>query len=409
MRLPWRRRPTNATLSISDPGIAMLFGAGGSDAGVEVSEQSTLGVAAVWRAVSLISGSIAGLPLQTMRSIEPGRTQQVTSFLDERPGGPMSDLTPFEWTETLLLHELFHGNAYLAHVFNGAGAIIGLVPIHPMAVTPEWQRFEGRLTGRKIFNVTTPEEGRLKTFTEADMTHIPGLSSDSLRGYSPLWLQRNTFGRSISASRAAARQFSNGAMISGMVTPDEDVEEDEATKIKGMIDRKVSGWENAGAIAVINRKLKFTPWTMTSADAQFLESRAFEVEEIARLFGLLPIHLSQTEKQTSWGTGVAEQNRGLARFTFQPWTKRIEQRVSRILPAPRFVRYDYGEILQPAHEQLIPLVIQQVKAGLMTPNEGRLKLGMDTIEGGDELRAESAPSSAAPVPADDTDREDVPA
>lgn len=400
MRLPWRRRPRNATYSISDPGLAVLFGAGPSDAGVEVTEHSALGVAAVWRAVSLISGAIAGLPLHTLRTIDKGRTQQVVSFLDERPGGPASDLTPFEWSETVLLHGLLHGNGYLAHVFNGAGAVIGLVPFHPMAVTPEWERTrEGRLTGRKIFNVTVPGEGHLKTFTEAEMTHIPGMSSDGLRGYSPLWLQRNAFARSIAASRAASRMFTNGAMISGLVTPDEDVEEAEAKEIKRTLDRKVSGWENAGDIAVINRKIKFTPWTMTSADAQFLESRAFEVEEIGRLFGLLPIHLSQTEKQTSWGTGVESQHRGLARFTLQPWTKRIEQRVSRVLGGPRFVRYDYGEILQPAHEQLIPLVISQVNAGLMTPNEARMKLGMDIIEGGDELRTPTA-AAAPPAPAE---------
>jgi HK97 family phage portal protein len=215
-----------------------------------------------------------------------------------------------------------------------------------------------------------------------------------------LWVARNSFGKSIAADRAAARMFSNGAMISGMVTPDEDFDEDEAKEIKSQVDRKVSGWENAGQIAVINRKLKFTPWTMTSADAQFLESRVFEVEEVARWFGLLPIHLSQTEKQTSWGTGVAEQNRGLARFTFQPHTKRIEQRISRVLAKPRFVRYDYGEILQPAHEQLIPLVISQVKAGLITPNEGRKKLGLDTIEGGDQLRTDTAPAVEPTAPAE---------
>jgi HK97 family phage portal protein len=400
MRWPWSRRPENATYSISDPRLAALFGAGPSDAGVEVSEHSAIGVSSVWRAVNLIAGSIAGLPLQTMRTIDAERTTQVTSFLDERPAGPVSDLTPFEWTETLLWHGLLHGNAYLAKVFNGAGAIIGLVPFHPMAVTPEWELTEGnRITGRKLFRVTT-DDGRLTTFDESTMVHIPGPSSDGLRGYSALWVARNSFGKSIAADRAAARMFSNGAMISGMVTPDEDFDEDEAKEIKAQVDRKVSGWENAGQIAVINRKLKFTPWTMTSADAQFLESRVFEVEEVARWFGLLPIHLSQTEKQTSWGTGVAEQNRGLARFTFQPHTKRIEQRISRVLAQPRFVRYDYGEILQPAHEQLIPLVISQVKAGLITPNEGRKKLGLDTIEGGDQLRTDTAPAVEPTAPAE---------
>lgn len=405
MRWPWKRRPSNA-ISISDPALAALFGAGPSDAGVEVTEDSSLGVAAIWRAVSLIAGSIAGLPLQTFRTIDQeGRTLHVSSFLDERPGGPMCDLTPFEWTETMLLHGLLHGNAYLAHVFNGAGAIIGLVPFHPMAVTPEWERLDGRLTGRKVFTVNTGD-GRLTQFDESTMTHVPGLSSDGLRGYSPLWVARNSFGKSIAAARAAARMFSNGAMISGMVTSDEDIDEDEANTIKASVDRAVSGWENAGQIAVFNRKLKFTPWTMTSADAQFLESRVFEVEEIARWFGLLPIHLSQTEKQTSWGTGVAEQHRGLARFTFQPWTTRIEQRVSRVLAKPRFVRYDYGQMLRPAPEQEIPLIIQQISAGLMTPNEGRRKLGLDTVTGGDELRAPTAP---APSTESEPETEGVPA
>ena len=398
MRLPWRRRPSNATYSISDPGLAALFGAGPSDAGVEVTEHSALGVAAIWRAVSLISGSIAGLPLQTYRTVDTETTQQVTSFLDERPAGPVSDLTPFEWTETILLHGLLHGNAYLAHVFNQAGALIGLVPFHPMAVTPEWERdARNRITGRKLFNVTTPGEGLLRTFTEAEMTHIPGMSSDGLRGYSPLWIARNSFGKSIASSRAAAKMFANGAMISGMITPDEDVTEKEAKDIKAAVQRTVTGWDNAGSIAVINRKLKFTPWTMTSADAQFLESRIFEVEEVGRWFGLLPIHLSQTEKQTSWGTGVAEQNRGLARFTFQPWTTRVEQRVSRVLAQPRYVKYDYTQMLRPSPEQEIPLIIQQVKGGLMTPNEGRKKLGLDTIDGGDELQKATVPPSTAPA------------
>lgn len=409
MRWPWSRRPSNATYSISDPGIATLFGVGASDAGVEVTEHSALGVAAVWRAVSLIAGSIAGLPLQTFRTIDAEKTLRVNSFLDERPAGPVSDLTPFEWTETILLHELLHGNAYLAHVFNGAGALIGLVPFHPMSVTPEWERNErGRLTGRKLFQVSTPGEGLLKTFTEAEMTHIPGMSSDGLRGYSPLWVARNAFGKSIAAGRAAAKMFANGAMISGMITPDEDVDESEANSIKDAVRRTVTGWDNAGAIAVINRKLKFTPWTMTSADAQFLESRSFEVEEIGRLFGLLPIHLSQTEKQTSWGTGVAEQNRGLARFTFQPWTTRVEQRVSRVMARPRFVKYDYTQMLRPSPEQEIPLIIQQVKGGLMTPNEARKKLGMDAHDGEKANELQTAPAPA-PAPEPQLEPEGVPA
>ncbi|MGH6692186.1 MAG: phage portal protein, partial [Gammaproteobacteria bacterium] len=171
--------------------------------------------------------------------------------------------------------------------------------------------------------------------------------------------------------RAAARMFGNGAMIAGLVTPDEDVDEDEAKVIKAGLDKKVGGWENAGELAFVNRKLKFSPWTMSAEDAQFLESRAFQIEDVARWFGVPPHLLGQTEKQTSWGTGVAEQNRGLARFTLLPWTTRIEQRLSRLLPAPRFVEFEYAGLEKPVPEQEIELLIKQVAAGILTVDEAR--------------------------------------
>jgi len=220
-------------------------------------------------------------------------------------------------------------------------------------------------------------------------------SLDGLRGMGVVAMARNGLGTAIAGDRAAAKMFSTGALFSGMVTPEEDVTEDEAKVIKDSLNAKTTGWENAGEIAVVNRRLKFTPWTMSLEDAQFLQSRQFQIEEIARWFGVPPHLLGQTEKQTSWGTGVAEQNRGLARYTLAPWTSRIEQRLSRLLPSPRFVEFDYAGLLQPAPEQEIPLLIAQVAAGLMTPNEARRIRGMDPIDGGDVLRV----AAAAPAPA----------
>jgi len=211
---------------------------------------------------------------------------------------------------------------------------------------------------------------------------------------------RNSLGTAIAGDRAAAKMFASGALHSGIVTPEEDVTEEEAKTIKESLNAKVSGWENAGEIAVVNRRLKFTPWTMSLEDAQFLQSRQFQVEEIARWTGVPPHLLMQTEKQTSWGTGVAEQNRGLSRFTLQSYTSRTEERLSRLLPAPRFCEFDFAGLLQPAPEVEIPLLIQQVAAGLMTPNEARRIRGMDPIDGGDVLRvAAAAPVAPVAVPA----------
>jgi HK97 family phage portal protein len=389
VRWPWTRdardpqEPENLT-SIGDSAVAGYFGAAPTMAGVVVNERSALGISAFWRAVMLIAGTIASLPLPTYRDTEPGTRQQVKSWVDDP--GTEDGQTPYEWKETCLLHGLLHGNMYLQHVYNGAGAMVGATPLHPLAVEPSWERRpDGSYTGRKLF-AATGANGRRRTFTQDDMTQVMGPSLDGLRGLSLIGVARQSFGTTIAGDRSAARMFGNGAMIAGLVSTEEDVDDDEAEEIKAGLDRKVGGWENAGEVAFVNRKLKFSPWTMPARDAQFLESRQFQIEEIARWTGVPPHLLMQTEKQTSWGTGVAEQNRGLGRFTLLGWTMRFEQRISRLLGAPRFVEFEFAGLERPTPEEEIRLLIEQVKAGLLTVNEARRIRNLPPIDGGDVLR-----------------------
>ena len=390
---PWRRQPTNTTYSISDPAFAEFMSIGAPNyAGVSVGEQSALGLSAFYRAGAIISSTVAGLPLRTLREVQGARTR-VSSVLDQ-PGGPDGP-TSFEWKERTILHLFAHGDAFAVHVFNGAGSLAALDLVHPLCVSVEW----ADVPGGKRFK-TTLADGTPKEYDARTMTQIMGPSLDGLRGMSVISVARNSLGTAIAGDRAAAKMFASGALHSGIVTPEEDVTEEEAKTIKESLNAKVSGWENAGEIAVVNRRLKFTPWTMSLEDAQFLQSRQFQVEEIARWTGVPPHLLMQTEKQTSWGTGVAEQNRGLSRFTLQSYTSRTEERLSRLLPAPRFCEFDFAGLLQPAPEVEIPLLIQQVAAGLMTPNEARRIRGMDPIDGGDVLRvAAAAPVAPVAVPA----------
>lgn len=389
----WRKSgkaEPEASISISDPVLAEYFGVGSSYAGVHVGEGSALSVSAFFRGVMLIATTFAGLPLKTYRDITPGERQRVSSWLDD-PGG-VEGQTPFEWKETCLLHMLLHGNTYLKHVYNVGGALIGSIPIHPLAVSPEWEKDSGgRYTGRKLFRVTL-DDGARRTFTEADMTQVMGPSLDGLRGLSILGVARNSLGTTIAGDRAAARMFGNGALISGLVTPEEDVDEEEAKEIKAGLNSKLSGWEHAGDLAFVNRKLKFTPWTMSAEDAQFLQSRQFQIEEVARWLGVPPHLLMQTEKQTSWGTGVAEQNRGLGRFTLSGWTGRFEQRLSRLLTGPTFCEFEYAGLERPTPEQEIDLLVKQVQAGLMTVNEARKIRNMPPIDGGNVPRGAASPA-----------------
>lgn len=398
MRL-WPRREQRSLVSISDPALAAFFQVGDPGVtGVSVNEFSALGLSSVWRAVSLVSGSIAALPLRTLRDRDGGTRERVPSLFDDPGAECVPALTRFEWLETVVAHLLLHGNAFLAHIYNGAGSLAGLQPIHPLAVSVDQLP-----TGEVQYRVTLTAPAEVRTFTPDTMTHIKGLSLDGIRGLSPITIARLSLSTAIAGDKAAARMFSNGALITGLVTPEDNLTEEEAQTIKDGLSRKVQGMANAGDIAVINRRLKFTPWTMTHEDAQFMQSRQFQIEEIARWYGVPPHLLMQTEKQTSWGTGVEEQNRAMAKTVLAPWASRIEQRLSWLLPRPRFVEFDFAGLERPDPAQEAALLIQMVQSGLMTPNEARHIRNMDPVDGGDELRvpAAQAEQQAAEIEAEE--------
>jgi HK97 family phage portal protein len=366
------------TFSIGDPALAEYFGmSGASLAGVPVTEQSAVGLTAVYRAVSIIAGTIAGLPLRTLRTADDGTRTRVKSWLDT-PAGPDSDMTQFEWVELVLAHLLLHGNAPLQRVFNGAGALVGLQPIHPSAVTVKRIENAEDLANyggpggvfRKYFEVAMADGSR-QAMTVAEIEHVTAISLDGIRGLSPIEAHRQAIATGIAGDRAAARMFGSGFLLGGLVSADEGLDRDEAEEAIAALKAKLAGSDHAGEVAMINAALKFTPWSIPPVDAQFIESRVHQVEEVSRIFGIPPHLLGQTEKQTSWGTGVAEQNRGLARYTLSPWTNRLEQRLTRLLPAPQKAEFDYTSLLQPSPEVEIPLLISQVAAGLLTVDEAR--------------------------------------
>lgn len=389
-------------MRLDDGTFAEWMGWGPGTAGVAVSQQGSLGLSSVFRCVSLISGTVATLPLKTYRDLPDGTRVRVPSFLDN-PGGP-GGLTQFEWTELVLVHLLLWGNAFLSHQIGGAGQIVGLVPMHPSAVevkqvkTKEEEARFGPFT--KFFTVSL-NDGRQIDLTPMEVTHISALGTDGLKGLSPITINRQAIATGMAGDKAAARMFGAGGMPAALVTADEDVSVDEAQAIVAGLNAKLAGPENAGKWAFINRKLKVQPWTMPAADLQHIESRIHQVEEVARIFGVPPHLLGQTEKQTSWGTGVSEQNRGLARYTLMPWTSRIEQRLSRLLPNKQLVEYDFAGLLQGAPQEELDMLIAQVGAGILTVDEARRIRNLPPLP-----PASSAMTSVAPAEGDQQEASD---
>lgn len=406
MRWPWSRKqdPTDL-LSISDPLLAELFGVGAPNfSGVEMNESSALALSAVWRSVAVIASTLASLPLRSLREAPDGKTERVGSIFDS-PGGQYGP-TPFAWKETAFAHMLLHGGCYEFQVRNDAGALVALELLHPLCVricepTPDEYRTGQVPLGGRWFDVTL-RDGTFARFDANHITYVPAISMDGIRGLSPLHVARNSLGTAAAGDRAAAKQFSSGGLISGIVSPDDDVDDFDAKEIKRQLTNSVTGWENAAAIAVINRRLKFQPWQLNAVDMQFLQSRQFSIEEISRWWGVHPTLLMQTDKQTSWGTGIEEQNRGLGRTVLSPWAQRFEQANSRLLPAPRFLEFDFAGLERPSPKDEITLLLAQTGKPFLTVNEARAVRNLPPIEGGDVLDGSPAPSpTGEPVPADE--------
>lgn len=380
-RVPAAPTEERSLVSISSPDILTMFGAGPTVAGVSVSETSVLGLATVWRCASIIAGGIAGLPLRTIRQAGD-ISERVPSFLDK----PAGDLTRFELIETTVLHLLLWGNAYLAHIYGGAGQILGLSPIHPSAVG-----IEVADNGAKSY-VVALANGQRQTFSDRTLTHIKGMSTDGIRGLSPLTLARNgAFGTALAADKTAAKMFGNGMLASAIATVEEQLEEDEAAAIKTGLDRKLSGVDNAGQIAFINRNIKIHPWQINPVDAQWLESRNYQKGELATIFGVPDTLVGLGEKQSSWGTGIREMHQAMARWTFMSWTSRIEDRLTILLNTPaetgRKAEFDYKALLAPDPKTVIESLVLQCGAPYRTVNEVRKIDNLPPIDGGDVLRA----------------------
>jgi HK97 family phage portal protein len=372
VRWPWSRRaePSNSTLSIADPMLAALFTPGGFTdiAGVQVGEFSSLGLSAVYRAVNLIAGTLASLPFRSYREEAGGQRQKVPSIFDDpHPDGQ----TPFEWRETAFANLVLHGRVGAVKVRTEAGGLAALPLVHPSCFRIELPKADERPVGGLWF-VVQMADGTQARLDADNFWYVPGLAMNGQTGTGLLAYARMSLATSIAADKAAGNGFANGALIAGLATPADDQDiTDDVPEIRRQLNQNVLGHANAGTIAVVNRRLQFTPWTMSNADAQFLQSRSFQIEEVSRWTGVPPHLLMSSEKSTSWGTGLEEQNRAMARTVLAPWANRFEQRASRLLARPRWAEFDFAGLERPSPDKEIELLIAQVGAGLLTVNEAR--------------------------------------
>lgn len=378
---PPPQKPEQRNWYHNDPYVAHLLGGTPSLSGVSVSETSAMGLSAVNACVTLLSEVIGGLPLRTILTNTDGK-QRAKSWLDEPAGidGPTSN----EFVAGMMVSLLLWGNYYALKIRGGADQILWLQAIPPQSVSIEVKQ------ARKIYRVQM-EGGKSQDFTDRDVLHIPGPSLDGVRGFSPITIARNSLGMSLAGERTAARFMDTGFRPSAIVAPKETITEEQAAEARQTLERMATGEARSGALALLSNQFEVTPWTVDPVDAQWLESRKFQLAEVARWFRIPPHMIGDVERSTSWGSGITEQTLGFQRFTLQPWTSRIESRLSRLLPDNQAAEFDYKQLLEGTQKEVIELLATQCGGAFLTVNEARRVQNLPPIEGGDDLRA--APQS----------------
>lgn len=371
-----------------------------SHAGVAVNERTSLGMSAVWRAVNLIAGTCASLPLHAFTEDDAGTQTRVpgSQAASRLLAVPHPDLTPFELWEIVYTHLALWGNAYLRKLRNPLGQIVELWPIHPSRVKA------GRAKDMtKVYVI----DGNLDNpYTDDGILHIPGFGYDGVLGLSPIQCARQGIGMGLAAEEYGARLFGSGSLMSGLLTTDRQLTQDQATALKDRWRDKHQGLQNAHEVAVLDNGAKFQPLSMPPEDAQFIESRRFQVAEVARLFGVPPHMLMETDRSTSWGTGIEQQGIGFVVYTLRPWLTRVEQRVTRILtPQATYAQYSVEGLLRGDSAQRATFYTQMFNIGVYSTNDIRRLENQAPVPGGDtryrplnmgEL-GQPDPATAAPV------------
>jgi len=296
----------------------------GTATGKTISVEGSLAFVPVYACVRLLATSIASLPLPVYRRLPGGGKERdaghpLYPLLHDQPN---PEMTSCEMRQAMVGHLMLWGNAY-ANIERGAdGRPIALWPLRPDRMRVE----RSPRTGQLLYRYSVPG-GEERVLLADEVMHWRGLSSDGQIGYSPISLAREAVGMGLSAEEYAARFFGNDSRPGGILKTPNKLTPESANASKESWQAAHGGLTNAHRVAVLQEGLEWQSIGIPPKDAQFLELRQFQRTEIAMLFGVPPHMIGDTERSTSWGTGIEQQGIGFVTYTLRPWLVAIEQRI----------------------------------------------------------------------------------
>ncbi len=361
--------------------LAEVMNAGAETAaGQRVTPESAMRLAAVFACVRLISGALSNLPLQVMeRRDDNVRLERsdlgVSGVLRRRPNRWQ---TPKQFKQTMTAHVLLRGNAF-AQIVRSRGGIIALYPLDP----DRMEVAQGDDLG--IRYTYTRRSGSRVVLPQSDVFHLVGLSLDGVRGVSPIAYAREVLGLSMAQERHGAATFRNAARPSSVMTHPGRLGPEGVATIRASLDEYRAGGESEGRTLILEEGMSVAPLSMTAEDAQWIESRKMSRTDIAMVFGVPPHMIGDTEKTTSWGSGIEQQSIGFVTYTLEDHLTAWEETVNRDLIAEPgiYTRFNRNALLRGDLKTRKEFYVSMMQWGVFSPNEVRGKEDENPREGGD--------------------------
>lgn len=372
-------------------GSSFSFLFGGTSSGKTVNERTAMQTTAVYACVRILAEAIAGLPLHVYRYKDNGGKERISghSLYHILHDEPNPEMTSFVFRETLMSHLLLWGNAYAQIVRDGRGRVIALYPLLPNKMEVS-RASNGELyyTYRRDCNESrlNPDFSTI-TLRKDEVLHIPGLGFDGLIGYSPIAMAKNAIGMALATEEYGAAFFANGANPGGVLEHPGVVKDPQ--RVKDSWNSVYKGSSNAHRVAVLEEGMKFQAIGIPPEQAQFLETRKFQINEIARIFRVPPHMVGDLEKSSF--SNIEQQSLEFVKYTLDPWVVRWEQSLqqSLFLPSEKtslFIKFNVDGLLRGDYQSRMNGYSAGRQNGWMSANDIRELEDMNRIsaeEGGD--------------------------
>lgn len=362
---------------------AVLQNGSVSKSGAVVTPATAMTVASVYACVRIISGATGTLPVHLKRRVDD-RTREDAS---EHPlweiirRKPNRWQTPVQFKRMMTAHVLLRGNAY-ALIVQSVGKILELVPMHPDRVEVKQN---DDLTLQYIY---TRKDGRRIKLKQVEVLHLVGLSLDGITGVSPLTFARETIGLSLAMESHGANMFKNGAKVSGILRHPEKLGQEGQDNLRASLNAFRDGGEKEGQALILEEGMDYSQMALSAEDAQWIESRKFTRGDVAMFFGVPPHMIGDTEKTTSWGTGIEQQSIGFVQYTLEEYLTMWEESLNRDVLDPSkdadlYFRFNRAALVKGDIKARWESYVKAMQWGVMSPNEIRALEDENPREGGD--------------------------